>query len=70
MSPDEQREQRVRLQIDFEDAEKDLAYLREAANSNADMLEKFAHWLRVSPETHIFLNGSSLHHGFEVQVLP
>jgi hypothetical protein len=69
MSPDEKRKIRMELQLDLEDAESDLAHLKESANANSDLLIQFAEWLRVSPEQRIFRSGC-LHHGFDVQPLP
>ena len=70
MSPDEQREQKMRLRIELEDAEKDLAHLREAAHARSDLLTQFAEWLRDSPETKIYHASGSVHCGFAVEVLP
>jgi AAA+ ATPase superfamily predicted ATPase len=70
MSPDEKREQKVRLRIELEEAEEELNHCREAANATSDLLAQLAEWLRVSPVENIYLAGRSIHHGFEVRPLP
>jgi hypothetical protein len=70
MSPEEKREQKVRLRVELEEAEEELNHCREAANAKSDLLGQLAEWLRTSPEVHIYWTGGSTHHGFDVKPLP
>ncbi|MFB3916799.1 MAG: hypothetical protein ACE14M_08720 [Terriglobales bacterium] len=63
MSPDEMREQKMRLRIDLEDAEAQLNALREKARARADKIIQFGTWLKKSPELHIYRQGHSEHYG-------
>ena len=69
MSPDEQRELRVRLKVELEEAETELVHLREAANFKSDLFYQLAEWLRTQPELYIYWTGGSIHHGFDVKPL-
>ncbi len=70
MSPEDQREQKIRLRVDLEEATADYRSLREAANHHSDLLANLADWLKTSPEAKIYSAGRSIHHGFEVTTLP
>ncbi len=70
MSPEDQREQKIRLLVDLEEANADYRSLREAANYHSDSLANLAEWLKTSPEVKIYSSGRSIHHGFDVIPLP
>jgi predicted glutamine amidotransferase len=63
MSADEMREQKVRLTIELEDAQKQLSALREKATARADKVIQFGAWLKTQPELYIYRQGHSEHHG-------
>lgn len=70
MSPDEKREQKIRLRVDLEEAEEELSHCREAANAKGDLLAQLATWLKVSPELYIYRASGSVHEGFDVKPIP
>ena len=68
MSADEMREQKMRLRIELEDAQKQLNALREKATARADKVIQFGTWLKTTPALYIFRQGHSEHHGLVDQI--
>jgi hypothetical protein len=68
MTGDQFREQKVRLRIELEDAEKDLQTCRRVAESHGDLLIELGSILRNKPET-FFRHGYSSHYGHPIESL-
>lgn len=68
MTQSEIREQKVRLTLELEDAERHLNALRVAAKVHGEMLIGLGVALREKPET-VFRHGASAHHGQPLESL-
>ncbi len=68
MTQDQMREQKVRLTIELEDAEKHLRALQVAAQLHGDQLLELGTMLRDGPEK-VFRHGESAHYGHPLETL-
>jgi hypothetical protein len=68
MSSRENREQKVRLTLELEDAEKDLQAARSVAQAHGELLISVGEMLRNRPEV-FYRNGYSSHFGHRIEDL-
>jgi hypothetical protein len=59
MTEQEMREQKIRLRLELEDAETQLAHLREEAYQQAESLGEFSHLLSTEPHARIYRDGDN-----------